>query len=186
MEDKKKIFEMVDELRADCAIKQKMGLHFIITSVIIWTAMLIIQMTSLNIVYKNFLTLCCSAPLMPIALLISKIIKVDFQNKDNPLTNLGIVFSVNQIVYILIAMWVLSAQPEKMLMVYTMIFGAHLMPYGWLYKTKTYIIFSVFIPIAALMIGLRYSSVVLAVFMVIVEIIFCVCLIICNKKMVRV
>ena len=44
------------ELRNDCAIKQKKGLHFILASVLIWTAMLIINITSLPILTKNLLT----------------------------------------------------------------------------------------------------------------------------------
>jgi len=109
---------------------------------------------------------------MPLSYLISKIIKVDFQNKDNPLTNLGILFSVNQIVYILIAMWIYQAIPEKMVMVLAMIFGAHLMPYSWLYRSKSYFALSIVIPIAALIIGLNFEPFILAAFMIIFEIIF--------------
>ena len=43
--------------------------------------------------------------------------KIDFQNVDNPLTNLGIIFSINQILYLLIAVWAYSAVPDKMLMI---------------------------------------------------------------------
>ena len=41
---------------------------------------------------------------MPQSYFISKLINVDFQNKNNPLTDLGILFSVNQVLYLLIAM----------------------------------------------------------------------------------
>jgi len=68
----------LDELRLDCAIKQKRGLHFILASIIIWCAVLIIHSTSLPILTKNLFTFCFTAPLMPLAFLISKIIKVDF------------------------------------------------------------------------------------------------------------
>ena len=85
----------LEELRLNCAIKQKKGLHFILASIIIWCSVLIIHSTSLPILTKNLLTFCSTAPLMPLAFLISKIIKVDFQNKENPLTNLGILFSAN-------------------------------------------------------------------------------------------
>lgn len=81
----------LEELRLDCAIKQKKGLHFILTSIII-CLVLIIHLTSLPILSKNFHTFCCTVPLMPLAFIISKVIKVDFQNKDNPLTNLGVLF----------------------------------------------------------------------------------------------
>lgn len=168
------------ELRTDCIIKQKRGLHFILTSVVIWTAVLIIHLLPLSITAKNMFTFFCSAPLMPLALLMSKIIKADFQNKGNPLTKLGIIFSVGQIPYLLIAMWAFSEVPDSFLMIYAMIFGAHLLPFGWLYNSKAYYILSAVIPIAALIIGLNFPAV-LALFMLCTEIIFSVWLGIENK-----
>jgi len=169
-------FEVVRELRVDNAKKQKRGLHFIITSVFIWLAILLINVTDLPVLTKNMFTFFCSVPLMPISFLVSKIIKVDFQNKENPLTNLGIIFSVNQMLYILIAMWVYSSMPEKMVMVYAMIFGAHLLPYGWLYQSKAYYIFSIMIPIVVLAVGISQPAGVVAAMMLVIEIILCVCL----------
>ena len=96
----------LNELRNDCALKQKRGIHFIITSVVIWAGIAAIHLSPMNIMAKNLFTFCLSAPLMPIAFAVSKILKIDFQNKGNPLTPLGILFSANQTVYLLIAMWV--------------------------------------------------------------------------------
>ena len=172
----------LEELRLDCAIKQKRGLHFILASIIIWFSILIVQLTYLPVLTKNLFTFCCTAPLMPLAFLISKAIKVDFQNKENPLTNLGILFSVSQILYLLIAMWVYDAVPEKMPMIMAMIFGAHLLPYGWLYKSKSYIVLSVAIPIISLIVGCIFKPYILAAVMIAIEILFSICLIIENRK----
>jgi len=172
----------LQELRTDCANKQKKGLHFILASVVIWCAVLAVHLTSLPIETKNFLTFCFTAPLVPLAYLISRFIKVDFQNKSNPLNNLGVLFSVNQILYLLIAMWVYPTVPEKMLMVIAMIFGAHLMPYSWLYLSKSYFVLSIVIPVMALAVGCNYPPHVLALIMVIVEILFSIVLIFENRK----
>ncbi|MBP1743226.1 MAG: putative rane protein [Firmicutes bacterium] len=172
----------LEELRLNCAVKQKKGLHFILASIIIWCAVLIIHSTSLPILTKNLLTFCSTAPLIPLAFFISKIIKVDFQNKENPLTNLGILFSANQILYLLIAMWIYPTLPEKMLMVIAMIFGAHLLPYGWLYKSKSYIVFAVLVPILSLIIGTRFEPYMIAIMMMVIEMLFGICLIVENKK----
>ena len=172
----------LNELRLNCAIKQKSGLHFILASVVIWCVLIFVHLSDLPISTKNLLTFCFTAPVVPLAYLISKVIKVDFQNKANPLTNLGILFSVNQMLYLLIAMWVYPTVPEKMLMVMAMIFGAHLLPYGWLYQSKAYVAFSVVIPIFALIVGSRFDSYVLAVMMTGIEVIFSACLIFENKK----
>ena len=171
----------LEELKQDCAFKQKKGLHFILASVIIWTLLSITYSLDLPILTKNFIAFCCTAPLVPIAYFISKIIKVDFQNKSNPLTNLGILFSVNQIIYLLIAMWIFSAMPDKMLMVLAIIFGAHLMPYGWLYGSKSYMILSVVIPIGALIIGLNFEPNILAFIMIGVEVLFSLALFFENR-----
>ena len=114
----------IDALRHDCAVKQKKGLHFIMASVVIWAAVLAVHLTGLPMDTKNLLTFCCACPLVPLAFLISKWIHVDFQGKNNPLTKAGLLFSINQILYILIAMWVMNAVPTKMLMVYTLSRGS--------------------------------------------------------------
>ena len=175
----------LEEIRMDCAIKQKRGLHFILASVVIWCAVLIVQLMDIPVLTKNLYTFCCTAPLLPLAFFVSKIIKVDFQNKSNPLTNLGILFSANQMLYLLIAMWVYPTVPEKMIMVIAMIFGAHLLPFGWLYKSKIYMAFSVIVPIAALIVGINFEPYILAVMMIVIEIIFAVCLAIENKGLLR-
>lgn len=162
----------LEEMLFDCATKQKKGLHFILASIIIWSAVCLVHLTTLPILTKNFLTFCFTAPLMPLAYLISKIIKVDFTNKENPLTNLGVLFSLNQILYLLIAMWVYPAVPEKMVMVLGMIFGAHLLPYSWLYKSKSYLVMAVMIPITILIIGINFPAYIVAGTMILFEIVF--------------
>ena len=173
----------IDEMRLDSAIKQKKGLHFILASIIIWIAVLVIHLTALDILTKNLLTFCFTAPLVPLAFLISKFINVDFANKDNPLTNLGVLFSINQMLYLLIAMWIYNAVPEKMVMVLALIFGAHLLPYGWLYKSTSYIVLSVAIPITALIVGINFPPFSVAGFMIGVEIVFSLLLFIEVRKL---
>lgn len=172
----------LEELKKDCSIKQKKGIHFIIASVIIWSMILIVQLMDLPILTKNLLTFCCTAPLMPISFLISKILKIQFSDKTNPLNNLGILFSINQMIYLLIPMWLFTAMPDKMLMVFAMVFGGHLLPFSWLYNSKSYMILSIIIPILSLIAGLNFENYILAIMMIIIEIIFSILLFIENKK----
>ena len=79
-------------------------------------------------------------------------------------------------------MWVMAAVPEKMLMVYAMIFGAHLMPFSWLYKSKIYMAMSIIIPIACLLLGLFFPPNILAGFMVGAEVAFSLVLYLECKK----
>ena len=79
-------------------------------------------------------------------------------------------------------MWIYAILPEKMLMIIAMIFGAHLLPYGWLYKSKSYIAFAILIPILSLMIGVNFEPYVIAIMMIGIEILFSICLIFENRK----
>jgi len=174
----------LEELRKDISIKSKKGLHFIIASVFIWCAVLVISLLPIeDVLTKNLLTFCFTAPLLPLAYMVSKIIKADFSTKDNPLNKLGLLFSTNQFLYILIAMWVYPTVPDKMVMVLAIIFGAHLLPFGWLYNSKAYSAMAVIISFTALFVGILFNTTVISAVMVLFEIIFCLWLILENKTL---
>lgn len=166
----------LNELIKDCARRQKKGLHFILTSILIWAMICAVHLTDMPINTRNLITFCCSAVLFPLAWMLSKVLKIDFEGKGNPLTKAGILFSINQMLYILIVMWVYAAVPEKMVMVYAMVFGAHLMPFSWLYDSRSYMVFSIVVPILSLIVGLIYPPAVLAALMIVIEAVFSACL----------
>ena len=149
--------------------KTKKRLAYNISSIIIWLAIAVIYFSSIPIITKNLFTFVCATILLPLSYLVSKLINVDFQNKGNPLTELGILFSVNQALYLLIAMWIYPTIPEKMLMILAIIFGAHLLPYNWLYKSRVYLVLSILI-------------IFLALIMMGIEIIFSLALVWENRK----
>jgi hypothetical protein len=166
----------LEDLRKDCSIKQKKGLHFILGSIVIWILVTIIHTTNYPILTKNLLTFCATAPLLPISYAFSRVLKIEFSDKKNPLNQLGLLFSMNQLLYLLIAMWVYPTFPEKMVMVIAMIFGAHLLPYSWLYKSKTYMAMSLLIPVSALIVGNIFEVYVLGLLMIIYGIVFSIAL----------
>lgn len=166
----------LDELRYDILLKQKKGLPFICASVVIWLLILIVIMLDLPQYKENLFVFCCSCPLLPISWIIGKGLKVDIFDKSNPLGNVGFLFTCNQFLYLLIVMWVFSAVPDKMVMVYAMVFGAHLLPYSWLYKSISYRVFSIIIPIVSLVVGCMFSAFWVAVTVLVIECVFVIAL----------
>nr|WP_205396384.1 hypothetical protein [Streptococcus lutetiensis] len=162
----------LEVLRKDIIVSQRKGQPFIVASIIIWVLITLVTMMKVSLPVQNLLIFCCSCPLLPLSWLVGKWLNVDIFSKENPLTNLGFLFTCNQLIYLLIVMWVFSAVPEKMLMVYTMVFGAHLLPYSWLYKSRTYFVFAILIPILALVLGHMASMTYLSLVMVFLEIVF--------------
>ncbi|MBQ9535755.1 MAG: hypothetical protein IJU78_07930 [Clostridia bacterium] len=162
----------LNELKNDLAKKQKKGLPFICASIVIWLLILAVTALKLPVLRQNMLVFCCACPLMPLAWVMGKLMRVDIFDKSNELWKAGFLFTLNQFLYLLIVMWVLSAVPDKMVMVYAMVFGAHLLPYSWLYKSVSYRVFAIVIPVLALALGCLYSAVVVALAMVAVELLF--------------
>lgn len=163
-------------LRQDVARGQKKGLHFILAAVVIWTAILLIHTSSMSLLARNTLTFLCSGPMFPLAVFFAKLIRVDFFDKSNPLSSPGMLFATNQMLYIPISVWAYYAYPEKMLMIYATVTGAHLLPYAWLYCSKAYVYFSIMISVAAVTVGWIFPTSVLAAVMLPLFVIFCLCL----------
>ena len=92
MGNRKELVSSLQELREDNIRKQKRGLHFIVASVFIWVAVLGIHISSLPILSKNLFTFCCSTPLVPLAFLLSKILKIDFKIKKIHFQDWGCLF----------------------------------------------------------------------------------------------
>ena len=164
--------EGLEALRDDIRVTQRGGFPFIAGSVIIWTLIAVVTSLGLPQLTENMAVLCCACPLLPLAYGVGKIFKVDIFDKSNPLWKIGIISTCNQIIYLLIVMWVYAAVPGKMLMVYAMIFGAHFLPYSWLYKSKAYLVTAIVIPIAALAMGLYIPRNIMAAVIACYEIVF--------------
>ncbi|MCR5250762.1 MAG: hypothetical protein K6E50_09175 [Lachnospiraceae bacterium] len=169
--------EHLKALKSDAQKMQKKGLPFMMASVIIWTLILLVQFSGKAVVTKNLYTFMCSCFLMPLAFLFSKIIGADiFRKTQNPINKLGLLCTMNQMLYLLIVMWAYSRKPEAMLMLYAMVFAGHLLPYGWVYDSKTYTVFSVAETIGALAVSLILGNVATAVFMIAMQCAVCILL----------
>ena len=120
---------------------------------------------------------------MPLACLFAKILKADiFANKENPINKLGFLCTMNQMLYILIVMWAFSENPGRMVMIFAMIFAAHLLPFGWIYEARAYTVLSVAGTVLALLAGLFFGNAAVGILMVVLETILSVCLLLKNRR----
>ncbi len=144
----------LNEMRIDCARTQKKGLPFMLAGIILWLGIGAVHLTSLAIETKNLITFCVSALLMPLAILFAHFLKVKIVDRVNPLNKVGLLFTVNQFLYILIVMWIYSERPEGMVMAYAIVFAAHLLPFSWLYYSVSYRVASICGAVLALVLGI--------------------------------
>lgn len=167
--------ESLNELRKDASLIQKRGLPFMMASVFLWGAIMVSRICMTDVNEMNFFTFCCSAMLMPLASLFGKMLGADIYRKTaNPINKLGFLCNINQFLYLPIAMWAYSAHPDSMLLIYAIIFTAHLLPFSWVYESRIYFTAAFVESIGVILVGYRFGYPVAMGFIVVMQIIVCI------------
>ena len=178
--------EALNDLREDARRIQRSGLPFMLSSVILWSMISLVQFLDISQVAKNTFTFGTSMFHFPLSLLFAKILKANFiQRTKNPVNALGFMMTMNQMLYLLIVMWAYNQRPVGMLMVYAMVFGAHLLPFSWVYECKGYMVMSIIETIGAFLVGVFLGNLAVAPFIVICQIILNVLIFANERKVAR-
>ena len=149
--------EKLDELRIELSVKSKNGIDFTLAASVIWLLITYLWTLKFKAYDRSIFVFITAAPLLPLAFLFSRILKTNWKIPNNPLQPLGLWLNFAQLFYFPFLVFTLIKMPEYFIMVYAIITGAHLFPYGWFYKTKWYSIFSGIIASGALLLGLSLS-----------------------------
>ena len=174
------------ELKTQAMKLQKKGLPFMMASVVIWTAVTIVRSLPVDIMTKNLYTFYCTGLLLPCVLIFSLIIGArPFAERKNPFNKLGLINTMNQMLYLLIVMWAFNQKPEAMLMLFAMVFGAHLLPFSWLYDSKTYLVMSLVTTIGSMVISIFATELYVGIFMIVCQIVMSILLLIECRKLDR-
>ena len=174
------------ELKTQAMKLQKKGLPFMMASVVIWTAVTIVRSLPVDIMTKNLYTFYCTGLLLPGVLIFSLIIGArPFADRKNPFNKLGLINTMNQMLYLLIVTWAFNQKPEAMLMLFAMVFGAHLLPFSWLYESKTYLVMSLVTTIGSMVISIFATELYVGIFMIVCQIVMSILLLIECRKLDR-
>jgi len=174
----------INELRRETQKIQKNGAPFMLASVILWALIAVVRILPITLYTQNLLTFCCSMLLIPFAFIFSKIIGADiFKKTENPINKLGFLCTMNQMLYLLIVMWAFSQNPEVMVMLFAMVFGGHLLPYSWVYSSKTYLVMSIVLTLGSLIVFNVFGAFVMCIFVTVCQIITSTLLLVeCRKN----
>ncbi len=146
--------DQLNELRLDLSLRVKNGVDFIIAATIIWSAIAYIWTLSFSSYDKSVLTFIVGAFMLPLAFLLSKVLKTQWKIPDNPLQPLGLWLNFAQLFYFPFLVFILLKYPDYFLMSYVIITGAHFFPYAWLYTEIVYAVFAGIISIGSLLLTL--------------------------------
>ena len=166
-------------MKNEASVLQKKGAPFMMASVVIWTLVTIVRMIPADIMTKNLYTFYCPGLLLPCVFLFSKLTGAHvFKNRNNPFNKLGFLNTANQMLYLLIVMWAFNQKPDAMLMLFAMVFGAHLLPFSWLYDSKTYLVMSLVTTFGSMLISIFAGEVFIGPFMIVCQTVMSVLLLI--------
>ena len=144
----------LNELKTHLIVHTKKGIDFILAASAIWFLIAIVWMMPFSAYDRSVLTFIVGGLLIPLALLFSKLLKTTWSLKNNPLQPLGLWLNFAQLIYFPVLIWMLLKAPEHFVMTYVIITGAHLFPYGWLYREIGYVVAAILSSLGALLLDL--------------------------------
>ncbi|MBO6794101.1 MAG: hypothetical protein JJ895_09325 [Balneolaceae bacterium] len=142
-------------LKLEIQQKAKNGVDFITAASILWFAISAIWLLEQSAYNKSIFTFMISGLMLPLAFGFSKIYATTWKIKGNPLQPLGMWINVAQLFYFPFLIFILLKSPDYFIMTFSIITGAHFLPYAWFYDELAYAIAAGFISIGSLIITLN-------------------------------
>lgn len=142
------------KMKLELAINTKGGIDFIISATIVWAVIAYVWSLPKESYNKSILTFYIGVTMLPLAILLSKILKTKWTTKTNSLQPLGLWLNFAQLFYFPFLFFILKDNPDYFVMTYVIITGAHFFPYAWFYDEISYAIFAGIISIGAFTIAM--------------------------------
>lgn len=145
-------------LQHEVIIENKNGVNFIVAASICWLLISINWLLPFSEQNKAIYTFFCTAPMMPLAFLFSKVFKTTWKVKNNPLNELGLWLNFAQLFYFPFVFIFFAQYTDQFVMAFAIITGAHFFPYAWFYRTKSYAIMAGVISLVSALIGTQITD----------------------------
>lgn len=145
--------------RLELSVKAKNGLDFILAATAVWTALTgVWLLLPGSVALKGLITFFVGPLTLPLAWLLSRLLRTTWTLPHNPLQPLGLWLNIAQLFYFPFLIFVFSKYPTYFIMTYGIITGAHFFPYAWFYNTRAYAVLAGLISVGSLVIGLRAAG----------------------------
>lgn len=149
---------MIDTWRDQLSIACKNGINFIFSASLVWAIVAVIWSMNFSDFQKGIFTFWVSAIMLPLAWILGKLLKTEWNVAGNPLNRLGLIFNICQLFYFPILFILLGKMPEYFVAGYAIITGAHFFPYAWYYRTNWFGIFAGVIAVGVWMLSAFFSE----------------------------
>lgn len=142
----------LNELKHDLIVEGKKGYPFFLAGTLYWLAMGVLRFIIDSEEQLALIYLLASCSIFPLAIMISKVFKVNIFSK-NPLGVLGGIVGGIQAFYLPVWIVIYMEHYEWLPMAIGILGASHFLPYLWIYQSKTYGIFTVALAVLSFVFG---------------------------------
>jgi len=143
----------LDELRAHLARATGRGVSALGAGVGLWTVFAAVGALVPDATIRALVIVFGSGLLFPLSMLVARMLQLDYFAKGNPLGPLAGIVGAVQVLFIPLMVGATFTTPDAVPWYLAVLVGAHLLPYAWLYFSRTYLVTAIAIPVAAGVVG---------------------------------
>jgi hypothetical protein len=155
---KKSSYEMnLYELKKDLSMEAGLGYPVFLAGILFW---LFVGISSFVVTPKTLVWMYVFGigAIMPLAILISKLLRINFLSSHNPLSTMAGLVGGVQLFFAPLVIMIVLHQPDWVPFAIGVLAGAHFLPYVWIYDSKVYLFQTIATVFAASFFGIVFME----------------------------
>jgi hypothetical protein len=133
----------IEKVKLDLMIRTQRGIVMIYIGAIYWFMLGILSFVHMPIKLLGLFYLIGAGMLFPIGIVLSRLLKIDFAAKDNPLSNIAGFIGGMQMFFAPILVLIFLEEIEWLPFFVAILTGAHFFPFAALYNSKGYLFLTI-------------------------------------------
>jgi hypothetical protein len=143
----------IEKVKLDLVIRTQRGIVMFYIGAVYWFILWILSFVHMPIKLLGLLYLIGAGMLFPLGVLLSRLLKIDFMAKDNPLSNIAGLIGGIQLFFAPILVLIFLEKIEWLPFFAAILTGAHFFPFTALYNSKGYVFQTISVVLLTTIIG---------------------------------
>jgi hypothetical protein len=143
----------IEKVKLDLMVRTQRGIVMFYIGAVYWFILWILSFFHMPIKLLGLLYLIGAGMLFPLGVLLSRLLKIDFMAKDNPLSNIAGLIGGMQLFFAPILVLIFLEKIEWLPFFAAILTGAHFFPFTALYNSKGYVFQTISVVLLTTIIG---------------------------------
>ena len=174
--------EALTHLRQDLSRRTVRGINAIVAGIFLWTTFTVLGVVVSDSYVLALVYVFGAGTLFPLSLLVAKFMRLDPYAAGNPLGVLAGLIGAVQVLFIPLMIGATLTVPTMVPWFLAVLVGAHLLPFNWVYASRTYVFAAVAISLSAGLIAWLFPTAVAIAVPATVTVILIITAVLLNKE----